>query len=273
MNLSYKETQEVLEEVENPEYSNPKIIHIKKTRLSIFRYNKESGLILIYGDEFVGLEHIITRHSLLSRDREWNDNGSLKEEATKFSADITQANYMKIAKYIYKEENKNEKDNKNSELFDLYEGYYNISAEEKIKCNLLIYKNTGIIHTLYPIYKNKYKKYNKKRTLQLKQSFCNENLNLETDIHTLSWSYKNQDKIEMFKVIIRKVESSDIEYWHIQKNTLEGVPFYTTLTEIEKPSKQLDFGSLSTYMNYHNKENIEWIEKEIKKISIIDLTE
>jgi len=267
MNLSYQEIQGILKEVQKPEYSNPQILHIYKGRSSIFKYNKDNGLILIYGDEHVGLEHVISRHSLLSRKRDWKENGGLTHEATKFPIEISQRYYMSIAETIYKQENKITEGNSNKDQFDVYVGEACFAIKKALKYKLVVYKNTGIIHTLYPIIKRK-ERYNKFERLQLKQGFCKGDLDYETEILTASWSYINQDKVAIFEVIVSKFELSDIEYWHIQKNTEEGEPLHCRFPRTKKASKVLDIDSYLTYMNYHNQENIELIELEIKDMIV-----
>jgi len=264
MDLSNEEIKQIIDESKKPEYSDPGILHVRQSRLSIFKFNRKNKLILIHGDENVGCEHIISRHSLLSRKQKWQKNGKLTEEGTKFPIEVTQNHYMNIAETIYKLNNKKIKENSNKDRFEVYEGDVKTVSNELLRCRLVVYKDTGIIQSLFPLVKKK--EYNRKRIIPFKQAFCDESLDLLSEIHTIFWSYINKDKFEEFKVVVRKIEGSNVEYWHIQKNSKVGDSLFTTYPGIKLPSLELGFGFLSTYINYYNKENVEMIEKKIKQM-------
>ena len=136
--------------------NNPGILSkITKSRIDILSISPIKKLIFIQGDSFTGLEHINLRHRFYTNAHsKISDN--LFVETSRFNKDSgTLLDYHKISEAIYKEENVDPKNNKPN-LFDVYKGKVDINDD--IEYRLILYKSTKIVHTLFPIEKNKAKK-------------------------------------------------------------------------------------------------------------------
>lgn len=123
--------------------------------LSIMKISTNHKLILTRGNLDTGFNHIHARHDFFSEIFFFKENQA--DAPTKFDKKIIPiSDYPKIADQIYNFDNRSYKNN-NQDLFEVYEGFYNSSCNLSGKYRLVLYKDTKIIHTLFPI-DNKRKK-------------------------------------------------------------------------------------------------------------------
>lgn len=258
--LTETELASIIEEAKNPIYSDPTILQIGTQKQSIRQVNLANGLIMPYGNESTGYKHILERHSPISRIPYWDQNGKI-DNPTKFSLELQPLDFISVAAEIFKQENLNISKNKKPNQFDLYLGYFKHNNSEK-KYNLITYKGTKVIHTLF-LAENK-RPFNKKKVLNLIQGWSNSKDDFKNGVKTFEIPYINNVNFVRFIVIIRCILSCQKEEWHIQVNTDEGAPFvtyfiksvqlkYHLATPIQM--RKYDFGEITT------------IEKIIKKIS------
>jgi len=135
--------------MDNPSYNFKKVLQVSDI----------NNLILIKGNKDTGYEHIRMRHNY------WTTSVYPQGESFQFQGlfpqDTYPAIFVKIADTIYSQGNHvKDNDNQGAKIFDLYTGEYvfkGLDTPDKVK--LLVYKDTRIIHTLYP----QSSKYNKKK--------------------------------------------------------------------------------------------------------------
>jgi hypothetical protein len=255
--LTNEEIESILQKSKNEEYSNPLIFNLTNQKTGIIKVNKTNGLILIYGNKHIGYNHIIERHSLTSRKQYWNNDGHL-EDPTKFSLKIAPKDYLDIASAIYKTANINNKNNKLPQIFEIYEGEFRLIKDEATKYRLIVYKESKIIQSLFPIGK---KIHNKKNIIPLRQGWFNSTFSARSEIETHEMPYFDQNDIPLYVVIIRYLPALEKEKWYIQINQNDGTPFLTK--EIKTKTKQRTFYNTVKFIDF---ENFEWVEKIIKEL-------
>lgn len=254
--LNKKEIDNILIEVKKDNYANDKIFHLGRHKTSIINYSKQTGLILIKGNTDTGYDHIINRHSLISRIPYWNREGNL-EKQSKFRIENAPKDYLRIANEIFSIKNINLDKNNRPDKFDLYVGEYIHFDSKKIKYKLLTYKNTGIIHNLFLI-SNK-KPFNPKKILNLRKGWASAKSN--SNLHVFNYSYFDQNKIERAKILVKFDLKSEKEEWFLEIYDSKGKLVYSEQVKsleykrigIQDKIEQLDFGDTS------------WVEKIIKK--------
>lgn len=122
----------------------------------ILSVSEKNNLIMIKGNSDTGYDHIRERHNFFTTNiyTKTKENGEIGfQNPSKFPSNLAPMNFLKIADEIFLPINE-VKDNKNegSIFFDLYVSNVilpNIEKPEPVR--LLLYKNTKIIHTLFPI--------------------------------------------------------------------------------------------------------------------------
>lgn len=119
------------------------IIQFTKSYIDIAHISPSKKLIFIRGNKHTGLEHITFRHNAFSH--EVNPVNKAFVETSKFDKTERLLNYSALSELIYIPANLNEQSNKFPDKFDLYNG-----TVSKTSYILLLYKNTKVVHTLYP---------------------------------------------------------------------------------------------------------------------------
>lgn len=263
--LSQKEIDDILEEAKNPRYSAPNTLFFTFRKTHIFRVSRESGLILIHGDEHTGLEHIMFRHDKSSNKAYWNKDGKL-ENQSKFRLGLAPLEYIAVASKLYKSENKNDDKNRRPENFDLYIGEYSHKDNVKAEYTLITYRDTGIIHTFF-VSDNK-KPFNKKKILDLRRGWA---YGSETPLkQKLKIPYYDANNFELFTILIEYSKGSNAEEWFIRLNGEKSLKEkIIKVGEKERKAHPIlgnDAGARIIQLNYL--EGQSWIEKHIKRILI-----
>ena len=257
--LSQDEIEEIIIEARAPIFKDRNLLHLGQNKTSILAVSP-SGLILIKGNDDTGCDHIVLRHSLLSRRPFWTENNRI-DNPTKFPLSVSSFDFIRIASRLYLKENLTRKKNSNPSTFDLYNAKVPFLEQNDVSCTRLTYKNTGIIHTLF-LSDNK-KPFNKKKIIDLRQGWVNYSHNLMKCVETYHFSYYDINNIERFRVLVRDGVLLGLEKWYLQVNYDNGSAFFTMFLGDRNPEV---FGSGPRKMTALNFINILWVEKIIKKI-------
>jgi len=255
--LTKSEIEEIVEESKKEKYSDTQLIGFGRGRTSIFRLSRETGLILIVGDEFTGYNHIIKRHSVTSRVPYWKD-GKIGEP-TKLPIEIAPIQYLNVAGQVFNPENKSVIKNNDPGIFDVYTGSVRYNQGYTFDLRLVTYKDTGIIHTMYPTTKRK-----EKVLRNLRHGFVSKaSNNILRGIHTYEFAYFDEKNVERYKVILRSFEFQSLARWYIQANDSYGMPLLTTLLKETPFKSEMTVPSRMATIDFSD---VSWIEKEIKKM-------
>ncbi len=250
--LNKKEIEYILKQAGNPVYKIPGAIGFVGNRnpLSILKITLK-GLIFIQGNNETGFKHITERHNYFSERIDWiefrDQKGNITEKKDKFGKvekrldnpsrfslkSIPIIDYSMIADDVFSKENVNTVKNKEKDQFDLYIGYSEQLDRKRTRYILITYKDTKIVHTLFP----DDRKSKKKKIINLSrgQLSATENPNFYPVI-LIELSYTNQHKITRYLVIIRRDLKSGLEQFYIQQNTFSGHPNQTMYIG-ERPTK------------------------------------
>ncbi len=117
------------------------------------RISQSKQLILFNGNEHTGYQHIYKRHNPIMKGATWSESGSI-HESTKFSfAHTPILYYLIVGEAIYCQANLNKVRNTRPDRFDLYIGSYTDPQNITNTYRLLLYKDTKIIHNVFPEHK------------------------------------------------------------------------------------------------------------------------
>jgi hypothetical protein len=197
-------------------YLDTSVLNGKATQTSIITISKKNNLIFVEGNLDTGFKHLSDRHSFLSFKNYWitNEEDNLKlDNPSKFNPRMMPIlDYVKIADTIFCEENKNITKNNKSELFDKFSGQFNYDDMEKY--HLITYKNTKIVHTLFP----DKKKHNSKRKCKFGKGTSKITLKLPEGYNDLFMPYENSEGKIAYSILFRKFYLEKIERVYIQKH-------------------------------------------------------
>jgi hypothetical protein len=104
--------------------------------------------------------------------------------------------------------------------FDKYTGNYNYSGDLNEKYHLLTYKDTKIVHTLFP----DKKLYNRKRKLQFGKGIVTSELKFPIGHSDLRVPYENSQGTVAYSILIRKYFEEQVERTFIQRYDHLGNP-------------------------------------------------
>jgi hypothetical protein len=143
--------------------NNPGFVgQFTKHRWDIFSISWQKKLFFIKGDQFTGLEHINIRHRFFTNGYSQTSN-SMFLPTSKFDKDGgVLSDYIKIAETLFEPAYIDSK-NTNPEQFDVFKG--NVALNTMRQYRLILYKDTRIVHTLFPIDKKKPRKLRKGEVL------------------------------------------------------------------------------------------------------------
>jgi hypothetical protein len=215
--------------LQNPQLADPNSFNIGKGHCSVVKVSRLTGLIIAQGNEFTGFEHIHSRHEFFSIVPYWkevkeNDTSKIKlQDQSRFRPDsIPFWDYISIADSIYKSENLNIEKNTRIEDFDLYPGYHTNKDGSSDLYKMLLYKNSKVIHTLYPqSNKNNRKKISK---FNFARGVVKGNHDYKKEIVEITIPYLNSDKKNKYSILIRKYLSQKVEEAIIIVHDETGAP-------------------------------------------------
>lgn len=192
------------------------------TEKSIITISIGNQLIFVEGNEDTGFEHLRNRHASFSFKNYWKktDNGDFKlDNPSKFHPQMMPIiHFVKIADDIFNAENKNGKKNKRPEIFDMYSGISTDIDGKTEKYHLLTYKDSKVVHTLFP----DNKKNNRKSKIPLAKGIVSSSSDLFIGYNDLVIPYENEKGLSVFSILLRKFYFEKIERWFIQEHDDKG---------------------------------------------------
>jgi calcineurin-like phosphoesterase family protein len=228
--LTGEEIKEIEEKAAvHSDLRQPNLINLfGKSHKTIFNLSLTHGLILIQGNQDTGFEHIRRRHEFYSRYSFWkeqiekNDENFILDIPSKFSPkSIPILDYIKIADELYKPENLNNTKNKNPHQFDMFSGKVSYHKSDQTY-HLILYKNSKIIHTLYP--DKSIKKRKRVKGFHFFRGPISASNDLSNGIITIKFNYLNHQNKKKYLIVIEKNLSKRVETITVSTCDLEGLP-------------------------------------------------
>lgn len=205
-------------------YLNTVVSNGQATERSIITISKNKHLIFVEGNTDTGFQHLRERHDFFSYKNYWieNDDKVLKlDNPSKFNPRMMPiVDFVSIAEAVFSEDNKNITKNKNPDLFDKYTGTHCYSDQQAEKYHLITYKDTKIVHSLFP----DKKKHNIKNKSGYGKGNVTTSLKFPEGINDLLVPYENSEGVIAYSILIRKFLAEQTERLFIQKHNKEGIP-------------------------------------------------
>ena len=207
-------------------YWNTLVVDGKATDKTIETISKNNHLIFVVGNADTGFRHLNERHGFFSFQNFWikNEDQEFKlDNPSKFHPGMMPIiDFVKIADAIFFPEKKNITKNHNPSLFDKYTGEYLYENGSQEKYHLITYKDTKIVHTMFP----DKKKYNRKIKFKYGKGIVSTKLKYTDSeaYNDLLVPYKNKEKVTVYSILIRKFYNEKVERFIIQKHNKDGVP-------------------------------------------------
>ena len=195
--------------LDNPHLSDPNCFNIGSKHTSIVKVSPITGLIIVEGNEHTGFQHIHSRHEYYSFKPYWVETKSEEvikkklQDPSRFNPDsVPFWDYIKIADSIYKSENINTENNRRLNEFDLFIGPHIAKDGLQEFYKLLLYKNTKVVHTLYP----KSQKYNRKKPkdFNLARGIVSGNISYKSSIVEIIIPYKDHENNTKYSILVKK---------------------------------------------------------------------
>lgn len=198
------------------------VVRGETTEKSIITISKDKQLIFIEGNEHTGFSHLRDRHYRFSFKNYWiaTEKGSYRlDNPSKFHpAMMPIIDFVKIADNIFSIDNLNHQKNKRPDFFDMYTGYYSYTENKKEKYHLLTYKDSQIVHSLFP----DNKKNNAKRKCRFGKGIVTTSLKFLAGHNDLLVPYEINNGLTAYSILVRKFYSEKIERIFIQKHNNSG---------------------------------------------------
>jgi hypothetical protein len=193
------------------------------TEISIITISEKKQLIFTEGNDDTGFQHLRDRHALYSYKNYWSktEDGFRLDDPSKFHPKMMPIiDYVKIADAIFGEEKKNITKNNHPDKFDKYSGTYVYQDGLEEKYHLLTYKDTRIVHTLFP----DKKRHNRKSKVKLGKGTVTITMKFPQGHNDLLLPYENNAGITGYSILIRRYFPQEIEVGYIQKYDQAGAP-------------------------------------------------
>src|SRR5690554_2292857 len=257
----------------NPQMREPMLMNITKNPIDVVKVSTFHGLIFAKGNEYTGFDHIHQRHEqwtavpkwIETKDENENINIRLQNQGLFRRDSIPFFDYCNIAESVYKKENLNTEKNKRPELFEMYSGEHTHKDGVTSNYNLLVYKGTKVVHTLYP----QSDKNNPKRVrgFNYTRGGVSGNWDIMNSIITINIPYLNYKKVIKYILIIRRILVKNIEIAIVQVNDNNGRPWKSmTLGERYIDSKRLKDGLNQMELMQWQYADLRGLEKMILEI-------
>jgi len=245
-------------------YLNTIVCDGKATETSIHTISPVKRLIFTEGNEYTGYKHLRERHSQHVYKNYWisAENGMIKlDRPSKFHPDIAPIHYPKIADAIFSPENKNVTKNHRPELFDKYTGLYVHKDNPPEKLHLLTYKDTRVVHTMYP----DKKKHNLKAVAKFGKGHVKAIRVLIGSHADLIVPYEDPNGIIRYSILVRKFYQEQMERVFIQEHDKNGKPEYLILLG-EREINDLDSFDHDRMSDFQHRDLIDY-ERIINQLS------
>lgn len=213
-----------------------------KSPFSILKVSPK-GLIFVNGTDDSGFNHIHKRHLNNSKVAFWTQfkdhKGNVIERKDGFGRrkhkldnpsqfhpySIPVHDFVIIADTVYNNGNFNLEKNKNPELFDLYDGLASGLEGKEVLYRLLLYKNSRLVHTLFPLSKD----FSPRNPIvHFARQSAKSTVSIPSGQVHVEVPYTDEYDVVRFIVIIRNdPENPEVEYWFVQANFPNGMPWAT----------------------------------------------
>ncbi len=227
--LTKEEIAQISKEGLNPILRHPDVINVGRTHTAIIKVTTKNGLIFIKGNNYTGFEHIHQRHDFFSPKFYWKEDTQMKSDSKirldnpgKFSSkSIPIFDYVAIADEVFQPNNLNIKGNKRPKDFDIYDGNYTHKDGESVNYRLVIYKDSLIVHSLFPTKKT----FNREKILNYARGPVSATLNNSGLF--IKIPYLNHANEVVFRVLIKKVLKENKEECFIEAFDKAGMLILT----------------------------------------------
>lgn len=219
----------------NPQLRDPRLLNITRNPIDIMKVSPIHGLIFAKGNEDTGYDHIYQRHErwtskpkwIKSKDEHGNIEIRLQNQGLFRGDSIPFFDYCKIADSVYKKENLNTKKNNRPEQFEMYSGMHTHRDGKAEQYNLIVYKGTKVVHTLYP----QSSKNNPKRVKGFKytRGSISGSWDVMQSVSLIKIPYLNHEKTVKYVLIFRRLLYKNLEKVIIQVNLNTGKPFKSVI--------------------------------------------
>lgn len=204
-------------------YLDTTVLNGQSNEKTIITISKDKQLIFVEGNKDTGFQHLRDRHGFFSFKNYWQSDGAnvKLDNPTKFHpAMMPIIDFVKIADAVFNIENKNITKNTRPDVFDKYTGTFSYKEEPEQEAHLIVYKDTKIVHSLFP---NK-KKYNRKIKLKYGKGNVTTSLKFPEGYNDLTVPYEDSRGVIVYSILIRKFYAEQIEKVFIQKHDEQGEP-------------------------------------------------
>lgn len=194
-----------------------------------------AGLIHISGNDDTGWKHIMERHGYFSNSSYFG-SGAIGNP-NKFNREIRPGEeYRNIGDDIFMQQQRDLRPHPDDQLFEKFKGVssnYSGSDGTSKEFNLILYKGTRIVHSLYPT-KNLEGKLPKRvlSTLTRSKTKINAVSNFEADYYIINIPYDNEEGITRYIIIFKLDVETMMAKGYLQLNDLVGNPVQTTYPHI-----------------------------------------
>ena len=258
--LTFEEISYILYDATDSQFEIVNLIHPGFKKTDIMRISLDKKLILFKGNEHTGYQHIYDRHNPIMKGSTWSQSGSLNE-STKFSFNHTPIfYYLIIGEAIYCPKNLNLEKNTRPDSFDLYIGSYTDPWNITNSYRLLLYKDTKIIHNLFPE-QRVYRKFKPVNGFNLRQGSTGFTYNVVNTKITYKFKFFDSNLVPRVTVSVETNQHLKTEIWN-----------YDILDQTEKVLKTIEFANHTkeTFMDMHDRvTNLTYVEDLTQlKISI-----
>jgi len=203
-------------------YLDKIVVRNNVTAISISTISVHQHLIFTEGNDNTGYRHLRERHTLFTYKNYWikTEDGQIKlDRPSKFHPGMAPGiDYIKIADALFCPENKNITKNTRPDMFDKYSGMYTYKDHPPEKFHLLTYKDTRVVHTMFP----DKKKHNLKAIAKFGKGHVKATRNIKGEYADLFIPYENKDGNVAYSILIRKFYQEQIERVFIQEHDQQG---------------------------------------------------
>ncbi len=216
----------------SPELRQDNIVGQCVERTDVLKISPKSGVIFILGDLYTGFTHLNERHGFSTNKTFWTGDGKIDTPSRFGKGAIPITHYIRIADVLYMPENKKNEKNKYPDLFDIYEAKVDDPDMGSEEYRLILYKDTPIIHTLFPLSdKSKKKKY-----INLRRGKPQGNMTLEPLQTIMGIPYWNgSNEVEYSFVLDKNYETMEEKGIFVDNKLNKQIILYTrTIEKFEK---------------------------------------
>jgi hypothetical protein len=196
------------------------------------------GLIHIHGNQDTGWKHIMDRHGYFSNKSYFGD-GAVGNPNKFTSSSIPIHDYRDIADEIFLQQQKDSRPHPDDQLFEKYKGTstnYTGSTGKVQEFQLVLYKNTKIVHSLYPSknLEGKSPKRVLKEFIRVKDKITASTRPCD-DYFIIHIPYKNTRGFIRYVIIFKVDKETQATIGYLQVNDQYGVPAFTIYQPLCNP--------------------------------------